>query len=69
MGKTITLEKDGELWLLKTKNLNKQEIWDALLKVTLGFGKSVGFSEGDIMTNFLNGLTKYETMASKEISK
>lgn len=67
MNKTITLEKEDELWLLKTKNLTKQETWDALLKVTLGFGKSVGFSQSDLMTNFLNGLTEYEEMASKYI--
>ena len=59
--KTITLEKEGELWLLKTKNLNKQEIWDALLKVTLAYGKAGGFSETDLMTNFLIGLAKYES--------
>jgi len=67
--KTISLEKDGELWLLKTKNLNKQEIWDALLYATLSFGKAEGFSEGDLMTIFLSELTRYEDMASKEVIK
>ena len=67
--KTISLEKDGELWLLKTKNLNKQEIWDALLYAILSFGKAVGFSEGDLMTIFLSELTRYEDMASKEVIK
>ena len=69
MNKQITLDKDGELWLLKTKNLNNQETWDALLKVTLGFGKAVGFSESDLMTNFLNGLTEYEDLTSHEVKK
>jgi len=67
LNKTITLEKDDELWLLKAKNLNKQEIWDALLKVILGYGKAVGFSESDILKNFMFGLSEYEDLANKEI--